>query len=89
MGLWDAKFSCHNSWKCTMNELNQLRDIRNPFVKGKIYSSFEIQNWCEEYDNDKWIEIRDTEFDNDHCFMFFVSDDGTGEYGGLCFKGID
>lgn len=89
MRVQDAKFSCHNSWKCTMNELNGFHDVRNPFIKGDVYSSSEVQDWCEEYEDDEWIKIEDEAFDTDNCFMFFVSDDGYGDFGGVWFEGVN
>ena len=89
MGFWDEKFSCHNSWRCTGNELNELEDVRNPFIKGKVYSSSVIQDWCEEYEDDDWIEIEDAAYDDNHRIKYFVSDGGTGEFGGVFFEGVD
>ena len=86
MGLWDSKFSCHDFWICTNNELNELSDVKNPFVVGNVYSSDEIQTWCEEYEDDEWIEIFDAAFDSYDNFMFLVSDNGYGVSGGLWFE---
>ena len=86
--LWDGKFSCHDFWKCTVNELKKLSDVRNPFIVGNEYPSGDIQAWCEEYENDQWIEITDTAFDSYDIFMFYVSDNGEGVGAGLWFEKV-
>ena len=53
MGLWDEKFSGHETWKCTFNELNELEDVENPFSVGEVYTSNVIQDWCEKYEDDE------------------------------------
>ena len=89
MGLWDEKFSGHETWKCTFNELNELEDVENPFSVGEVYTSSVIQDWCEKYEGDEWIEIEDAAFDSYQYFTFAVSDNGRGESGGVWFEGIN